>query len=98
MGRSYTPMFRIETEGGDGVAPMCWNSRDMGRPTPSNLEKMLLGYSESCGPDGPNRAIGEALGRLPTLPRRARVVRQKGPNKGEVVAEWVHPPFLLVTR
>ncbi len=95
MGRSYTPMFRIETQGGDGIAPWCWNSKTMGRPTSANLAKVLARYSESCGSDGVNAHIGRSLGRLPHLPQIARIVRQKGDNAGQVVAEWVHPPFLI---
>jgi len=100
MGRSHTPTFRLDCEGGEiFTGSTSWDCKRDGRPTPRNIEKFLTGYLQSCAAGGVNEhlcrpgrtAQGEPTRRLPALPRRARVVRQR---TGETVAEWAHPPFL----
>lgn len=87
MGRTHTPKYRVEIDGhclnlpvGIGIGPTFWNTREMGRPTAANLEKVLRQYQESTLPGGANEHLGEQ-----PLPRQARIVDQ---FTDEVKAEW----------
>jgi hypothetical protein len=81
MGRSYTPTFRVEYNGG---AQMCWDSKRDGRPTEANLDAWRDGYNASFQPGGVNGHLaGYRIG-------AARLVRQA---TGEVVAEVAAPMF-----
>lgn len=82
MGRSYTPKYRIEHEGGDCV-PKFWQHRD--KPTSDGLFMLLCAYQLSCEPGNANEHVGKALGRTARLPKTARVVDQ---TTGKVVAAW----------
>ena len=87
MGRSYTPKYRVEINGrslthvrGCGIGPTFWNVREMGRPTPENLEKVLKQYRESTLPGGANEHLGEE-----PMPRHAAIIDQ---TTDRVVAEY----------
>lgn len=82
MGKSYTPKYRIEHEGGDCV-PLFWKHRD--KPTSDRLFMLLCTYAASTEPGGPNEHIGKALGRPARLPKTARIVDQ---TTGKTVAAW----------
>ena len=84
-----TPTYRISIDGhqgdfpqGSAIGPTFWSSREMGRPTPANLETVLRDYRASTLPGGTNEHLGET-----PLPKSARVIRQ---DDGKVMAEWVN--------
>ncbi len=83
MGRSRTPALVIELEGPVHVTPIEWKSRDYGRPTTANLERVIEKYNGSYAEGGCNAHIGERAAHT-----GARIVRNAGPRAGEVVAEW----------
>ena len=93
MGRSTTFTYRLEMEGGDLGAHVGWSAKDKGKPSAQAIENYLVACANSMKIGGCNEHISRALGRLPILPRRARIVAQTGKRAGEVVAEWSHPPF-----
>ena len=92
MGRSYTPTYRLETTGGDFGTNLGWDS-SKGQPTSDNIGKYLMALSRSTHIGGCNEHLSKALGRIGNLPKSARIIRQ---STGCVVAEWVHPPFLVM--
>jgi len=91
MSRSSTPTFRIESTGANTVLPMTWSTKDMGRPSPANIEKMVAHYMASCKPGGCNARMAED-GMVVWMPLSVRVIRQAG---SEIVAEWVAPMFSI---
>lgn len=81
-----TPTYRVEICGfccnlprGIGIGPTFW-TRDMGRPTPENLEKVLRHYQASTLSGGCNSALGPQ-----PLPAHAAIIRQ---SDNKTVAEF----------
>jgi len=95
MGKSKTPKYVISVTGLDQIFPRFWNSKEMGKPTSENIEKMVYGYIRSCE-TGINRVIGDALGRSIHMPTRVSVRCQTGKHTGEIVAIWVSPMFTVI--
>jgi hypothetical protein len=86
MGRTSTPTYRVEICGfslnlprGIGIGPTFW-TREMGRPTAENLEKILRHYQASTLPGGANAHLGPQ-----PLPAHAVIVRQ---SDATTVAEF----------
>lgn len=79
MGKSYTPIYRLEFNDG---APrvQAWK----GRANAGTLERWVVSYAKSLELGGCNEHISLSLGHIP-YPRKARIVRQA---TGKVVAEW----------
>lgn len=96
MGRTSTPTYRIEFTGGDLGDRMAWRPKQSGRPSTENIEKYIAEYVRSSGIGGANEHIGRMLGRMMIPPKSARIVRQTGPNAGEVVASWTCPAFWAI--
>lgn len=83
MGRSTTPAYRVEFETTGrtlALTPLCWSVKQDGRPTESNLLRLVATMNRSFEPDGANSRVG-ALGVRIT---HARLIRQ---SSGDVVAE-----------
>jgi hypothetical protein len=83
MGRSYTPVYRLEFYEGrpeKGCMVQAWK----GKATTQALEQWVFSYSKSLELGGVNQHISLSLGHIP-YPNKARIVRQ---SNGEVVAEW----------
>ena len=83
MGRSYTPVYRLEFYEGrseKGCMVQAWK----GKATTQALEQWVFSYSKSLELGGVNQHISLSLGHIPYL-YSARIVRQA---TGEVVATW----------
>ena len=83
MGRSYTPVYRLEFYDGrseKGCMVQAWK----GKASAQALEQWVFSYSKSLELGGVNQHISLSLGHIP-YPNKARIVRQ---SNGEVVAEW----------
>ena len=92
MGRSYTPVYRVEyATNARGVhhTAMVWDCKRYGKPTRANLIKWREGYNKSFEPGGVNEHCSNAVGYIIWI-NRARIIRQK---TDEVVAEFVAPMF-----
>ena len=83
MGRSYTPVYRLEFYEGrseKGYRVQAWK----GKATTQALEQWVFSYSKSLELGGVNQHISLSLGHIP-YPYSARIVRQA---TGEVVTTW----------
>ena len=83
MGRSYTPVYRLEFYEGrseKGCMVQAWK----GKATTQALEQWIYSYAKSLELGGVNQHISISLGHIP-YPYSARIVRQA---TGEVVATW----------
>ncbi len=79
---------------GKTVRVITWDVKQNGAPIDTNLEKYVVGLGKSFEIGGVNAHISKSLGKIP-YPNYARIVAQKGPRKGQVIAEWKPGPFLV---
>ena len=96
MGRTTTPMYRLETDpirlpDGRIVAstPVAWERR-YGLPTGPNIERWIRDMIASQKPGGSNAHLARAYGVI-LIPNGARIIRQ---STGHVVARWRAPAFM----
>lgn len=91
MGRTIKVTYRLELNCGPKVynSPMCWRTKQYGRPTPENLEKWVMGFAESMKPGGVNAHLCETAIYWPVS---AKVVHQ---DSGNIVARWKAPMFMV---
>jgi len=96
MGRSTTSTYRIEAAANvAGFSFFGWDCKTYGRPTTQNAEKWRRATNESFQPEGVNWHISQAWGVVPHI-TQVRIVAQKGPRAGQVVAETRMPMFEVV--
>lgn len=96
MGRVITPTYRVEAAVNVlGFSFFGWDCRINGRPTVKNAEKWRRATNESFQPNGVNWHVSQATGVVPHI-TQVRIVAQKGPRTGEVVAETKMPMFEVV--
>lgn len=98
MGRSITPLYRIEVRTNPtnyGLEFFDWNCKRNGKPTVENLEKWRKEINASFQPGGVNFHTLERTDIVPVI-NRVQVLFNKGSRVGELVAETNAPMFEVV--
>jgi hypothetical protein len=73
-----------------------WKRAD-GKPTPENIQRWVDVYVVSQYPGNINEDLGKLHGQL-LVPNKARIVRQLGGGRREMVVAWQAPAFMVLPK
>lgn len=84
MGTTVTPKYRVVIEG-LGIASMCWDIKNYGRPSDANLERFVMAFVASLRPGGANAHLQSGTENL-LFPTGARI--EYNHRGGATVFAW----------